>query len=140
MTNSETKKKVKEKLEVISVEDYYKMKPRTFEPNHVLKFLSFLDSSRDQAEILYDEVKDQSDSVFDYVTLEKFNNKAEKLSMAQAKAEATGDKRYKDVRVTLRERKHVFLYYKSLAKNGHSYCENLKQLTINDIAISKLSK
>ena len=46
MTNSETKKKVEEKLEVISVEDYYKMKPKTFEPNHVLKFLSFLYSGR----------------------------------------------------------------------------------------------
>ena len=74
------------------------------------------------------------------ISLQKFNNKTEKLSMAQAKAEATNDERYKKVRVTLRERKHVFLYYKSLAKNGHSYCENLKQLTINDIAISKLSK
>ena len=78
--------------------------------------------------------------MFNFVTLEKFNNKAEKISMAQAKAEATGDERYKKVSATLRDRKHVFLYYKSLAKNGHSYCENLKQLTINDIAISKLSK
>ena len=140
MTNSETKKKVEEKLEVISVEDYFKIKPKAFEPNHVLKFLNFLDSSRDKAEILYDEVKDQLDSMFNFVTLEKFNNKAEKISMAQAKAEATGDERYKKVSATLRDRKHVFLYYKSLAKNGHSYCENLKQLTINDIAISKLSK
>ena len=50
------------------------------------------------------------------------------------------DDRYKKVRETLRKKKHVYLYYKTLAKNGHSYCENLKQLTINDIAISKLSK
>ena len=140
MTNSETKKKGEDELEVISVEDYYKIKPKTFEPNHVLKFLNFLDSSRDKAEVLYDEVKDQSDSVFDYVTLEKFKNRPEKLSMAQAKAEATCDDRYKKVRTLLRKRKHVFLFYKTLAKNGNSYCENLKQLSINDIAISKLTK
>ncbi len=140
MKNSEAKKEVNEDIKVISLNEYHEMKPKSFEPNSVLNFLTFLETNRDKAEILFDEVKDQSDSVFDYVTLQKFNNKTEKLSMAQAKAEATCDDRYKKVRETLRKKKHVYLYYKTLAKNGHSYCENLKQLTINDIAISKLSK
>ena len=135
--NSETKEK---DLDVISLEKYNEMKPKSFDPKQVLTFMTFLDTNRDKAEILYDEVKDQSDASFDYVTLEKFKNGPEKLSMAQAKAEATCDDRYKKVRTLLRKRKHVFLFYKTLAKNGNSYCENLKQLSINDIAISKLTK
>ena len=137
MMNSETKEK---DLDVISLEKYNEMKPKSFDPKQVLTFMTFLDTNRDKAEILYDEVKDQSDASFDYVTLEKFKNRPEKLSMAQAKAEATCDDRYKKVRTLLRKRKHVFLFYKTLAKNGNSYCENLKQLSINDIAISKLTK
>ena len=80
MKNSEAKKEVNEDIKVISLNEYHEMKPKSFEPNSVLNFLTFLETNRDKAEILFDEVKDQADSVFDYVTLQKFNNKTEKLS------------------------------------------------------------
>ena len=38
------------------------------------------------------------------------------------------------------EQKKLYLYYKIESKNGHSYCENLKTQSINNLAIEKLTR
>ena len=53
---------------------------------------------------------------------------------------ATNDERYKKVKQELSSRKKWHLVCKIEAKNAHSYCEALKQKSINELAISKLTK
>ena len=88
-------------------------------------------------EIEYDEAKDQVQEVFDFVVSEKQIN--ESISVAQAKVKATNDERYKQVKKELSRRKKLHLYKKIEAKNAHSYCDSLKQKSINQLAIDKLT-
>ena len=123
---------------VWTLKDFNENKPKAFDPDEISMFLNFLDRQRDLSEVDFDEYKDQANEQFDFVALEKINNN--KVSMAQAKAQATIDDRYIKVKKELRNKKLLHLFWKSLAKNGWSHCENLKQSTINDLAIQKLSK
>ena len=117
---------------------YIKKRPLDFDPNHILAYLDTLDKRSIEAEIAYDEAKDQVQEVFDYVVNEKQTN--ENASVAQAKVKATNDERYKKVKQELSSRKKWHLVCKIEAKNAHSYCEGLKQKSINELAISKLTK
>ena len=117
---------------------YIKKRPLDFDPNHILAYLDTLDKRSIDAEIAYDEAKDQVQEVFDYVVNEKQTN--ENASVAQAKVKATNDERYKKVKQELSCRKKWHLVCKIEAKNAHSYCEALKQKSINELAISKLTK
>ena len=47
--------------------------------------------------------------------------------------------RYKEVKKELSRRKKLHLYMKIEAKNAHSYCDSLKQKSINQLAIDKLT-
>ena len=49
------------------------------------------------------------------------------------------DERYKNIKAQYRKRKAYYLLKKVEANNGHSYCENLKQKSINQLAIDKLT-
>ena len=60
--------------------------------------------------------------------------------MAQAKVLATNDERYKTIRAEYRKRKAYYLLKKVEANNAHSFCENLKQESINQLAIDKLTR
>ena len=117
---------------------YIKKRPLDFDPNHILAYLDTLDKRSIDAEIAYDEAKDQVQEVFDYVVNEKQTNA--NASVAQAKVKATNDERYKKVKQELSSRKKWHLICKIEAKNAHSYCEALKQKSINELAISKLTK
>ena len=117
---------------------YIKKRPLDFDPNHILAYLDTLDKRSIDAEIAYDEAKDQVQEVFDYVVNEKQTNA--NASVAQAKVKATNDERYKKVKQELSSRKKWHLVCKIEAKNAHSYCEALKQKSINELAISKLTK
>ena len=117
---------------------YIKKRPLDFDPNHILAYLDTLDKRSIEAEIAYDEAKDQVQEVFDYVVNEKQTNA--NASVAQAKVKATNDERYKKVKQELSSRKKWHLVCKIEAKNAHSYCEGLKQKSINELAISKLTK
>lgn len=117
---------------------YIKKRPLDFDPNHILVYLDTLDKRSIDAEIAYDEAKDQVQEVFDYVVNEKQTNA--NASVAQAKVKATNDERYKKVKQELSNRKKWHLVCKIEAKNAHSYCESLKQKSINELAISKLTK
>ena len=117
---------------------YIKKRPLDFDPNHILAYLDTFDKRSIDAEIAYDEAKDQVQEVFDYVVSEKQTN--ESVSVAQAKVKATNDERYKKVKQELSNRKKWHLVCKIEAKNAHSYCEGLKQKSINELAISKLTK
>jgi len=117
---------------------YIKKRPLDFDPNHILAYLDTLDKRSIDAEIAYDEAKDQVQEVFDYVVNEKQTNA--NASVAQAKVKATNDERYKKVKKELSNRKKWHLVCKIEAKNAHSYCEGLKQKSINELAISKLTK
>ena len=121
---------------------YIKKRPLDFDPNHILAYLDTLDKRSIDAEIAYDEAKDQVQEVFDYVVSEKQNTLRpnESVSVAQAKVKATNDERYKKVKQELSSRKKWHLVCKIEAKNAHSYCEGLKQKSINELAISKLTK
>ena len=116
---------------------YIKKRPIEFDPNHNLIYLDTLDKRSVEAESEYDQAKDQVQEVFDYVVSEKQTN--ESVSVAQAKVKATNDDRYKKVKQELSKRKKYHLICKIEAKNGHSYCESLKQKSINQLAIDKLT-
>ena len=116
---------------------YIKKRPLDFEPNHILAYIDTLDKRSIDAEIAYDEAKDQVQEVFDYVVSEKQTN--ESVSVAQAKVKATNDERYKKVKKELSSRKKWHLVCKIEAKNAHSYCDSLKQKSINQLAIDKLT-
>ena len=117
---------------------YIKKRPLDFDPNHILAYLDTLDKRSIDAEIEYDQAKDQVQEVFDYVVSEKQTN--ESVSVAQAKVKATNDDRYKKVKEELSKRKKYHLVCKIEAKNAHSYCDALKQKSINQLAIDKLTK
>jgi hypothetical protein len=117
---------------------YITMRPQSFEPHRIIAYLDALDKRLVKSEIDYDEVKDQVQEVFDYVVDEKITNAS--LSVSQAKTKATNDERYKNVKKELSNRKKLYLYCKVEAKNAHSYCENLKQQSINNIATEKLTR
>ena len=116
---------------------YIKKRPTEFDPNHILIYIDTLDKRSIDAEILYDEAKDQVQEVFDFVVSEKQTN--ESVSVAQAKVKATNDERYKKVKKELSKRKKWHLICKIEAKNAHSYCDSLKQKSINQLAIDKLT-
>ena len=116
---------------------YIKKRPIDFDPSHILAYLDTLDKRSIDAEIEYDEAKDQVQEVFDFVVSEKQIN--ESISVAQAKVKATNDERYKEVKKELSRRKKLHLYMKIEAKNAHSYCDSLKQKSINQLAIDKLT-
>ena len=117
---------------------YIEIRPKTFDPHRILAYVDALDKRLVKAEIEYDEVKDQAQEVFDYVVNEKMTN--ESLSVSLAKVKATNDERYKKVKKELSDKKKLYLFSKVEAKNGHSYCDHLKQQSINDIATEKLTK
>lgn len=116
---------------------YIKKRPSEFDVNHILIYVDTLDKRSIEAEISYDEAKDQVQEVFDFVVNEKQTN--ESVSVAQAKVKATNDERYKKVKKELSNRKKWHLICKIEAKNGHSYCDSLKQKSINQLAIDKLT-
>lgn len=116
---------------------YIKKRPKEFDPNFILIYIDTLDKRSIDAEIEYDEAKDQVQEVFDYVVNEKQTN--ESVSVAQAKVKATNDERYKKVKKELSNRKKWHLICKIEAKNAHSYCDSLKQKSINQLAIDKLT-
>ena len=116
-----------------SIEEFNDKKPKSYNANSISAFLSFLDRQRDNAEIDYDEIKDQLNEVLDFVILEKKSNA--KCSVAEAKLQATGDERYKKANEEYRARKKIFLYWKSLAKNGHSHYDHLIPQLINRLAV-----
>ena len=117
---------------------YIEVRPKVFDPHRILAYVDALDKRLVKAEIEYDEVKDQAEEVFDYVVNEKMTN--ESLSVSLAKVKATNDERYKKVKKELSDKKKLYLFSKVEAKNGHSYCDHLKQQSINDIATEKLTK
>ena len=93
---------------------YIKKRPLDFDPNHILAYLDTLDKRSIDAEIAYDEAKDQVQEVFDYVVSEKHNTLRpnESVSVAQAKVKATNDDRYKIVKKELSNRKKWHLVCK----------------------------
>jgi Na+-translocating ferredoxin:NAD+ oxidoreductase RnfG subunit len=117
---------------------YIEVRPKVFDPHRILAYVDALDKRLVKAEIEYDEVKDQAEEVFDYVVNEKMTN--ESLSVSLAKVKATNDERYMKVKKELSDKKKLYLYSKVEAKNGHSYCDHLKQQSINNLAIEKLTK
>lgn len=117
---------------------YIEIRPKTFDPHRIIAYVDALDKRLVKAEIAYDEVKDQAQEVFDFVVNEKMTN--ESLSVSLAKVKATNDDRYKKVKKELSDKKKLYLFSKVEAKNGHSYCDHLKQQSINDIATEKLTK
>lgn len=117
---------------------YITMRPQSFDPHRIIAYLDALDKRFVKSEIDYDEVKDQVQEVFDYVVNEKMTNAS--ISATLAKVKASGDERYKKVKKELSDKKKIYLYCKIEAKNGHSYCENLKQQSINLIATEKLTR
>jgi len=117
---------------------YIQIRPQSFDPHRILAYVDALDKRLINAEIEYDEVKDQVDEMFDYVVNEKMTN--ESLSVSLAKVKATNDERYMKIKKELLDKKKLFLVAKIEAKNGHSYCDHLKQQSINNLAIEKLTK
>ena len=117
---------------------YIKHRPTQFNPDHILMYLDKLDKHCISAESRYDEVKDQVDEMFDFIVNEKIEN--ESIPISRAKVKATVDERYKNVRSLLSKAKAYYLVAKIEAKNGHSYCDALKQQSINQLAIDKLTK
>tara|TARA_R100001460_G_scaffold11028_2_gene25882 strand:- start:898 stop:1275 length:378 start_codon:yes stop_codon:yes gene_type:complete len=117
---------------------YITIRPQSFEPNRIMAYLDALDKKYVNAEIDYDNVKDQVQEVFDYVVNEKMSN--ESITATLAKTKASNDDRYKKVKKELSDRKKIYLYCKVESKIAHSYCENLKTQSINNIATEKLIK
>lgn len=116
---------------------YILHRPKDFNPDVILVYLDTLDKHSINAENDYDEVKDQVQEVLDFVISEKVSNN--NCSIAQAKVQATNDERYKKVKALFRKQKAYYQLKKIEAKNGHSYCDNLKQQSINQLAIDKLT-
>ncbi len=116
---------------------YIVHRPKDFNPDVILVYLDTLDKHSINAENDYDEVKDQVQEVLDFVISEKVSNN--NCSIAQAKVQATNDERYKKVKALFRKQKAYYQLKKIEAKNGHSYCDNLKQQSINQLAIDKLT-
>lgn len=117
---------------------YIEIRPKSFDPHRILAYVDALDKRLVKAELEYDEVKDQVDEVFDFVVNEKMTN--DSISVSLAKVKATNDERYMKVKKELSDKKKLYLYSKVEAKNGHTYCDHLKQESINNIATEKLTK
>ena len=117
---------------------YIQIRPQSFDPHKIILYLDALDKRFVRSEIDYDEVKDQVQEVFDFVVNEKITN--ETMAVSLAKTKASIDDRYKKVKKELSDKKKLYLYYKIESKNGHSYCENLKTQSINNLAIEKLTR
>jgi hypothetical protein len=117
---------------------YIELRPKTFNPDQILIYLDKVDKLFADAEIQYNNIKDQVQEVFDFVVSERMDN--EKISVSLAKVKASNDERYKKVKVELLKSHKAYLYYKIQSKLAHSYCENLKQQSINTIATEKLMK
>ena len=98
-----------------SLPNYIKLRPTEFDPNKILIYIDTLDKRSIDAEIEYDEAKDQVQEVFDFVVSEKQIN--ESISVAQAKVKATNDERYKEVKKELSRRKKLHLYMGTLIFN-----------------------
>ena len=117
---------------------YIEIRPTEFDPHRIIAYLDALDKRFVKAEINYDNVKDQVQEVFDFVVNEKITNSS--LSVASAKIQATNDERYKKVKLELSNMKKLYLFSKVEAKNGRSYCDHLKQQSINELATEKLTR
>jgi Na+-translocating ferredoxin:NAD+ oxidoreductase RnfG subunit len=117
---------------------YVEIRPKSFDPHKILAYVDALDKRLVKAEIEYDEVKDQVNEVFDFVVNEKMTN--DSISVSLAKVKATNDERYMKVKKLLSDKKKLYLFSKVEAKNGHTYCDHLKQQSINNLAIEKLTK
>jgi aspartokinase len=117
---------------------YIELRPKAFNPDHILIYLDKVDKIFADAEIEYNNIKNQVQEVFDFVVSERMDN--EKISVSLAKVKASNDERYDKVKVELSKSHKAFLYYKIQSKLAHSYCENLKQQSINIIATEKLMK
>jgi len=117
---------------------YIEIRPKSFDPHRIVAYVDALDKRLVKAEIEYDQVKDQVNEVFDYVVNEKMTN--DSISVSLAKVKATNDERYMKVKKELSDKKKLYLFSKVEAKNGHTYCDHLKQEAINNLAIEKLSK
>ena len=116
---------------------YIDLAPKEFDARVILVYLNAMDTKLVKAEIEYDNVKNQVQEVFDFVVSEKMHN--ESLSATLAKVKATNDHRYMKVKKLLSDAKSLYLFAKVQAKNAHSYCDNLKQQSINQLAIDKLT-
>jgi hypothetical protein len=117
---------------------FIQVRPMEYDPHRIIAYIDALDKRCIKAEIEYDNVKDQLEEMYDYVVLEKMTNKS--VSVSQAKVEATNDERYKKVKQELSNKKKIYLIAKSESKNGHSYCDHLKQKSINELATEKLTR
>jgi len=117
---------------------YIELRPKAFNPDHILIYLDKVDKIFADSEIEYNNIKNQVQEVFDFVVGERMDN--EKISVSLAKVKASNDERYEKVKVELSKSHKAFLYYKIQSKLAHSYCENLKQQSINIIATEKLMK
>jgi len=117
---------------------YIELRPKAFNPDQILIYLDKVDKLFADTEIEYNNVKDQVQEVFDYVVSERMDN--EKISVSLAKVKASNDERYRKVKAELSANHKMYLYYKIQSKLAHSYCENLKQQSINIIATEKLMK
>ncbi len=118
--------------------NYLINRPKVFDPHDILLFLDIMDKKSIEAEIAFDEVKDQKEEMFDYVVNEKVTN--ESIATGLAKVKANKDERYRKVKKLLSDRKKAYLFAKVEAKNAHTYCDLLKQKSINELAIEKLTK
>lgn len=117
---------------------YIELRPKAFNPDQILIYLDKVDKIFADSEIEYNNIKNQVQEVFDFVVGERMDN--EKISVSLAKVKASNDERYEKVKVELSKSHKAFLYYKIQSKLAHSYCENLKQQSINIIATEKLMK
>ena len=117
---------------------YIELRPKSFDPHKILAYLDALDKKLIKAEMSYDEAKDQVQECFDFVVSEKMTNKS--ISVSLAKVEASNDERYKNLKKELSNRKNLYLLAKVESKNAHSYCEHLRQQSINELATEKLTK
>ena len=122
----------------VSKDKYIEHRPKIFNSEIILVYLNALDKNKLKAEEEYEECKDQVQEHLDFIISEKVENT--KCSMAQAKVLATNDERYKNIKAEYRKRKAYYLLKKVEANNGHSYCENLKQESINQLAVDKLTR
>ena len=121
-----------------SLDKYIEHRPKVFNSEIILVYLNALDNNKLKAEEEYEECKDQVQEQLDFIISEKVENT--KCSMAQAKVLATNDERYKTIRAEYRKRKAYYLLKKVEANNAHSFCENLKQESINQLAVDKLTR
>ena len=119
---------------------YLTNKPEIFDPNTIMIYLDIMDKKAIENEIAFDEAKDQKEEMFDYVVNEKITTSNVSVAISLAKVQANKDDRYKKVKIELSNRKKAHLLSKAEAKNAHSYCDHLKQISINILATEKLTK